>query len=134
MLKDPIVIELKKNGYVELPLRGQLSSKTAVVVSGKVTKKYNKLLDDIAYQRGITKSDIIREAIEKYILSNKQLNRTEIEFASNKLSNYPLSMITVRIYNEPHSQLISLASHERLHMTDLMRYAIFRLLNEEKVI
>ncbi len=134
MLKDPIIIELKKNGYVELPLRGQLSSKTAVVVSGKVTKKYSKLLDDIAYQRGVTKSDIIREAIEKYILSNNQLNRAEIEFASNKLSNYPLGMITVRIYNEPHSQLMSLASHERLHMTDLMRYAIYCLLRDEKVI
>ena len=134
MLKDPIVIELEKNGYVELPLKGQLSLKTAIVVSGKVTKKYNKLLDDIAYQRGVTKSDIIREAIEKYILSNKQLNRTEIDFASNKLSNYPLAMITVRIDNKSHSQLTSLASHERLHMTDLMRYAIFCFLRDQQVI
>jgi len=134
MLKDPIVIELKKNGYVELPLRGQLSSKTVVVVSSKVTKKYNKLLDMIATQRGITKSDVIRVAIEKYVLPNNQLNRAEIEFASNKLSNYPLSMITVRIDNEPHSRLMSLASHERLHMTDLMRYAIYCLLRDEKVI
>ena len=134
MLKDPIVIELKKNGYAELPLRGQLASSTAVVVSAKVSKTYNKIIDELAKQRGLTKSDAIRAAIEKYVLTNDHPNRTEIEYASNKLSNYPLSMITIRIERDKHSQLVSLASRYKLHMTDLMRYAVFQLLNEEKVI
>jgi len=115
----PAVI-LEKKGYIELPMKLRHSYTFSV----KMPIPLDKKLNEISTQKNITKSDVIRNAIDSVILSNRNFNREIIEQKIKPLYTQPVKVISFRIEIPKAIQLRELASLYGLSISELIKYAL----------
>jgi len=121
---------LEKYGFVELDIEDDRTDKRLTIVSIKIAKEYNELLDRIACRYGTPKSELIRRALDKYIFSQKDLNEEEIEEGSKILADGELVSISFKIEEKKIDSLLYKGYFNGLTISDLIRYSIFRMLSE----
>jgi len=126
MIKSKEAEFLKKNGYVYL----ELDKKQVVTVSFKLNAKANEMLEKIAKAKQVTKSTLLRSAIDVFLLLKEELNRDEILECARRLEAKPEKTFSVRIYKSDIQEIDEIATKYNVSRNTLFRYVICKLLEK----
>ena len=117
---------LKKNGYLEIDV--------VETISFKVNKDINNKLDELAKIKQTTKSMLIRASLDHFVVSATELNRDTIRELSEKALEKPLSVVSLRLYLSDVLKIDKKAKELNLDRSDMLRYAVYKLLEKNKMI
>jgi len=117
---------LKKNGYLEVDI--------VETISFKISKEINEKLDELAKLKQTTKSMLIRASLDYFVVSSNDLKRDIIREISKKASERPLSVISLRLYLSDVLKIDKKAKELNLDRSDMLRYAIYKLLEKNQMI
>jgi len=128
MIKSKEAEFLKKNGYVYL----ELDKKQAIHMSLRLNASANEMLEKIAKAKQVTKSFLLREAIEDFLLLQKELNKEEILECAKRLEVKPEKSLSVRIHKTIIQDIDEIVTKYQLNRNTLFRYVICKLLEKYK--
>ena len=122
--------QLTINGELELDMSEIGLMKISKTIPIKLSADYFVLIDEITRAFGITKSQFIRDAINKVLLNSHSLNTQAIRKASEEMTRKPHKTITVRLEIAKAKQLNELSAFFGLPINDLLCYAVYIMLGD----
>jgi len=122
--------QLATNGELELDMSEIGLMKISKTIPVKLSADFFVLIDEITRALGVTKSQFIRDAVDKVLLNSHSLKTEAIRKTSKEMDRKPHRTITVRIEIPKARQLAELAESLGLPINDLLCYAIYTMLGD----